>query len=71
MLVLIRKRNESITFMVDGTTFEIRVTRTGQYRVHLAIDAPQNVVAVRSELLTRKQSGQDAGRSDATPTQER
>lgn len=71
MLGITRKRGESITFIVDGTTFEIKVTRTGQHRVNLAIDAPQNVVAVRSELIERKQTGQDAGRSDAAITQER
>lgn len=71
MLGITRKRGESITLIVDGTTFEIKVTRTGQHRVNLAIDAPQNVVAVRTELIERKQTGQDAAGSDAGLTQER
>ena len=58
MLVLTRKLHQSIQLLDRETGLEIsvRVTDIGQGQVGLGIDAPQNVLIVRSEILGTPQA---------------
>lgn len=47
MLVLARKANESITV----GDIKITVTRIGETRVRIGIDAPKDLPVIRTELL--------------------
>lgn len=54
-LVLSRKVNEGIHMeLPDGREIIVTVTRNRDYRVRLCIEAPQDVLVNRSELLTRE-----------------
>jgi carbon storage regulator len=56
MLVLSRKRKQSILI---GSDIEVFVTRINRSDVRIAVRAPQDVKVLRGELV-RKQTGLDA-----------
>ena len=54
-LNLTRKKNETVLLEVPGIgEIEVRVRETGQSRISLAIEAPQEVKILRGELKERK-----------------
>ena len=57
MLVLTRREDESITLITDQGKIEVIVTKINKSQVQIAIDAPDEVEIVRTELL-----GADANR---------
>jgi carbon storage regulator CsrA len=63
MLVLSRGKNESLTFVWAGKTFEVKILECGA-KAKIGIDAPKDVRVLRSEMLTVV-DGNDAGRREA------
>ena len=51
MLVLTRREDESITLITDQGKIEVIVTKINKSQVQIAIDAPDEVEIVRTELL--------------------
>lgn len=57
MLILQRKKNQSITI---GSDITITVTDIGNDQVKLAIDAPRSIPIARSELLEAAEANKEA-----------
>ena len=51
MLVLTRREDESITLITDQGKIEVIVTKINKSQVQIAINAPDEVEIVRTELL--------------------
>ena len=66
MLILQRKAGESL---VIGDDITIRVVSVDGTRVRLAIDAPETVPILRSELLIARAANRDSAREEAAPTE--
>ena len=60
MLVLSRKRGESVLIQVGDITIRVVVTTLGDGKVKLGFEAPQKVAIVREEIADR-QEGSDGG----------
>ena len=58
MLILSRKKSESIRIMLDGKEVVLTVLSQNPASVRLGFDAPQEVKILRSEL---KEKGKDDG----------
>lgn len=65
MLILQRRAGESLVIGDDITVSVLSVDGT---RVRLAITAPEDVSILRSELLTARQTNQDAAAEEGAPT---
>ena len=66
MLILQRKAGESL---VIGDDITVRVISVDGSRVRLAIDAPEAVSILRSELITARAANRDSAREEAAPTE--
>ena len=66
MLILQRKAGESL---VIGDDITVRVISVDGTRVRLAIDAPEAVSILRSELLVARAANRDSAREEAAPTE--
>ena len=66
MLILQRKAGESL---VIGDDITVRVISVDGARVRLAIDAPEDVPILRSELLVARAANRDSAREEAAPTE--
>ena len=51
MLLLTRREDESITLQTDQGEIEVIVTRINKSQVQIAIDAPDDVKILRTELF--------------------
>lgn len=59
MLVLARKKNESIILTVDDKVIKITVTSIeGSFKCRIGIDAPRDVVIMREELIENAENNQ-------------
>ncbi len=56
MLVLSRRKNETIELEHDGTVIKVTVVRIDSSRVRLGFEAPQDVRIIRSEIKTQKEN---------------
>ena len=56
MLVLSRRKNETIEHEHDGTVIKVTVVRIDSSRVRLGFEAPQDVRIIRSEIKTQKEN---------------
>ena len=66
MLILQRKAGESL---VIGDNITIRVISVDGTRVRLAIDAPEDVPILRSELIVATAANRDSAREETAPTE--
>ena len=66
MLILQRKAGESL---VIGDDITVRVISVDGTRVRLAIDAPEEVPILRSELIVARAANRDSAREEAAPTE--
>ena len=66
MLILQRKAGESL---VIGDDITVRVISVDGTRVRLAIDAPEDIPILRSELITARAANRDSAREEAAPTE--
>lgn len=66
MLILQRRAGESL---VIGEDITVSVLSVDGARVRLAITAPDNMTILRSELLTARQTNQDAAAEEGTPAE--
>lgn len=66
MLILQRRAGESL---VIGEDITVSVLSVDGGRVRLAITAPEDVAILRSELLTARQTNQDAAAEEGAPTE--
>ena len=66
MLILQRRAGESL---VIGENITVSVLSVDGSRVRLAITAPEDVSILRSELLTARQTNQDAAAEEGVPTE--
>ena len=55
MLVLTRKKNESVTVTVRGVTFNISIKEVRGNNIQLSFEAPPEVSILRTELLNKKE----------------
>jgi len=51
MLVLSRKKHESLTINAAGTSIRVVVVRIGPNAVRIGIEAPLDITVVRDELV--------------------
>ena len=65
-MILQRKAGESL---VIGDDITVRVISVDGTRVRLAIDAPENVSILRSELITARAANRDSAREEAAPAE--
>ena len=65
-MILQRKAGESL---VIGDDITVRVVSVDGTRVRLAIDAPEAVPILRSELITARAANRDSAREEAAPTE--
>ena len=65
-MILQRKAGESL---VIGDDITVRVISVDGARVRLAIDAPEDIPILRSELLVAKAANRDSAREEAAPTE--
>lgn len=66
MLILQRRAGESL---VIGEDITVSVLSVDGNRVRLAITAPEDVSILRSELLTARQTNQDAASEEGVPAE--
>ena len=66
MLILQRRAGESL---VIGEDITVSVLSVDGGRVRLAITAPEDVAILRSELLTARQTNQDAAAEEGAPAE--
>ena len=66
MLILQRKAGESL---VIGDDITVRVISVDGTRVRLAIDAPEDISILRSELIVARAANRDSAREEAAPTE--
>ena len=66
MLILQRKAGESL---VIGDDITVRVISVDGTRVRLAIDAPETVPILRSELIVARAANRDSAREEAAPAE--
>ena len=66
MLILQRKAGESL---VIGDDITVRVISVDGTRVRLAIDAPEDIPILRSELIVATAANRDSAREEAAPTE--
>lgn len=57
MLILTRKLNESIQIGTGPGAIRVKVTQVDRGKIRLGIEAPADVVILRSELLEVNHSG--------------
>jgi len=57
MLVLDRKRDQSLTIETSDGTITVVVSKTSATRVKLAVDAPPSVAVMRTEVIERQLQG--------------
>ena len=65
-MILQRKAGESL---VIGDDITVRVISVDGARVRLAIDAPEAVPILRSELIIARAANRDSAREEAAPTE--
>jgi len=65
MLVLSRKKEETIILVIDGQNVEVQVLQVDGNKVRLGIRAPQNVVVHREEVWKRRAEFTDDGSSSS------
>ena len=66
MLILQRKAGESL---VIGDDITVRVISVDGTRVRLAIDAPETVSILRSELIIATAANRDSAKEETAPTE--
>ena len=66
MLILQRKAGESL---VIGEDITVRVISVDGTRVRLAIDAPEDITILRSELVVARAANRDSAKEEAAPTE--
>ena len=65
-MILQRKAGESL---VIGDDITVRVVSVDGTRVRLAIDAPEAIPILRSELIVARAANRDSAREEAAPTE--